>query len=100
MDCLQFHYSSDSDWCVCVHWSLFSTTVTDMTVSSGCYTDKSWLVWCWKINGMKWRTPKTAVFSLTCKADPEKKSCGFPKSTTRWTMACSISCVKSQGWKV
>ena len=33
--------------------SLFSTTVTDMTVSSGCYTDKSWLVWCWKINGMK-----------------------------------------------
>ena len=63
---------------------------------SGCYTDKSWLVWCWKINGMKQKTPKTAVFSLTCKADPEKKSCGFRKSTTRWTTACSISCVKSQ----
>ena len=37
-------------------------TVTDMTVSSGCYTDKSWLVWCWKINGMKQKTPKTAFF--------------------------------------
>lgn len=47
-------------------------------------------------NGTKRRTPKTAVFSLTCKADQEKKSCGFPKSTIRWTMACSISCVKSQ----
>lgn len=47
-------------------------------------------------NGMKRKTPKTAVFSLTCKADPEKKSCGFRKSTTRWTTACSISCVKSQ----
>ena len=57
---------------------------------------QNWLVWCWKINGMKRKTPKTAVFSLTCKADQEKKSCGFPKSTTRWTMACSISCVKSQ----
>ena len=49
-----------------------------------------------KINGMKQKTPKTAFFSLTCKADPEKKSCGFRKSTTRWTTACSISCVKSQ----
>lgn len=39
---------------------------------------------------------KDSVFSLTCKADPEKKSCGFRKSTTRWTTACSISCVKSQ----
>lgn len=39
---------------------------------------------------------KDSGFSLTCKADPEKKSCGFRKSTTRWTTACSISCVKSQ----
>ena len=45
---------------------------------------------------MKRKTPKTAVFSLTCKADQEKKSCGFQKATTRWTMACSISCLKSQ----
>ena len=35
---------------------------------------------------MKQKTPKTAVFSLTCKADQEKKSCGFRKSTTRWTI--------------
>ena len=61
----------------------FSTTVTDMTVSSGCSTGKNWLVWCWKISGMKQKTPKTAFFSLTCKADQEKKSCGFQKSTTR-----------------
>ena len=47
-------------------------------------------------NGMKRKTPKTAFFSLTCKADQEKKSCGFRKSITRWTTACSISCVKSQ----
>lgn len=39
---------------------------------------------------------KDSGFSLTCKADPEKKSCGFQKFTTRWTMDCSISCVKSQ----
>lgn len=25
-----------------------------------------------------------------------EKSCGFQKSTTRWTMVCCISCVKSQ----
>ena len=54
------------------------------------------LAWCWKINGMKWKTLKTAVFSLTCKADQEKKSCGFRKSIIRWTMDCCIFCVKSQ----
>ena len=44
---------------------------------------QNWLVWCWKISGMKQKTPKTAFFSLTCKADQEIKSCGFQKSTTR-----------------
>ena len=53
-----------------------STTVTDMTVSSGCYTDKSWLVWCWKISGMKPIPYKTAFFLLTCKADQGKNSSG------------------------
>ena len=36
------------------------------------------------------------LFSLTCKADQEKKSCGFRKSIIRWTMDCCIFCVKSQ----
>lgn len=47
----------------------------------------------------KWyeaKNTKDSVFSLTCKADQEKKSCGFRKFTTRWIMDCSISCVKLQ----
>lgn len=47
-------------------------------------------------NGMKRRTQKTAFFSLTCKADQEKKSCGFQRFITRWKRDCFISAVKSQ----
>jgi hypothetical protein len=55
-----------------VHWSLFFTTATDTTISSGCCTAKSWLVWYWKINCTKQKLPKTMFFLLTCKADQEK----------------------------
>ena len=57
---------------------------------------QNWLAWCWKINGMKQKTPKTAVFSLTCKADQEKKSCGFQRFIIKWKRDCFISAVKSQ----
>ena len=45
---------------------------------------------------MKQKTPKTAVFSLTCKADQEKKSCGFQRFIIKWKRDCFISAVKSQ----
>ena len=44
---------------------------------------------------MKHRPYRTAVFSLTCRADQGKKSSGFRKSIIRWTRDCSISAVKS-----
>ena len=59
---------------VCALVVFFSTIVTDMTVSSGCYTDKNWLVWCWKINGMKRKTPKTAVFFTDLQSRSREKN--------------------------
>ena len=39
---------------------------------------------------------KDSVFSLTCKADQEKKSCGFQRFIIKWKRDCFISAVKSQ----
>ena len=41
-------------------------------------------------------TTKNNVFLLTCKADQEKKSCGFQRFIIKWKRDCFISAVKSQ----
>ena len=47
-----------------MHWSFFSTTVTDTTVSNGCFIDKSWLVWFPKnlLPDGQWLAPQFLIF--------------------------------------
>ena len=77
-----------------ITWTAYNSIT--VLIATGVCALVAFLYYRYGYDRIKQKTPKTAVFLLTCKADPEKKSCGFRKSTTRWTTACSISCVKSQ----
>ena len=77
-----------------ITWTAYNSIT--VLIATGVCALVAFLYYRYGYDHIKRRTPKTAFFSLTCKADQEKKSCGFRKFITRWKMDCSISCVKSQ----